>query len=381
MKTPTATDPVADFRVERGEDGTLTLAFTGRLSAQSTGALWRRAIEAVENEKPRQLTLETSGLAYCDGAGVGLLIDLQRHQRRRGGKCAIEGLAAEFRTLLDLFGEDTLEQPAAAPPKPSSFPDDVGKAVVQLLEDLRGQVAFIGELTASLGVAIRFPRHVRWRDAFLTAEKAGVNACPIVALIGFLMGLIMAFQSAIPMKQFGVELFVANLVALSLFRELGPLMTAIILAGRSGSAFAAEIGTMKVNEEINALVTMGLEPVRFLVVTRVLATVIMAPLLTIVANFLGLVGGAIVILSFGYPLVTYVNQVISAVNSIDLMGGLFKAVVFGVLVAGVGCMRGLQTRTGASAVGDSTTRSVVSGIVLIVIADGIFSVLFYYLDI
>jgi phospholipid/cholesterol/gamma-HCH transport system permease protein len=215
----------------------------------------------------------------------------------------------------------------------------------------------------------------------LAAENAGVNALPIVALISFLIGLIMAFQSAIPMSQFGAEIYVADLVALSMLRELGPLMTAIILAGRSGSAFAAELGTMKVNEEIDALTTMGLDPVRFLVVTRVIAAVVMMPLLTLFSNLMGLAGGAIVFLSFDFPLVTYVQEVLSAVKMGDLLSGLAKAFVFGILVAGIGCLRGLQTRTGASAVGLSTTRAVVSGIVLIVLADGVFSVVFYYLGI
>ena len=191
----------------------------------------------------------------------------------------------------------------------------------------------------------------------------------------------MAFQSAIPMRQFGAEIYVADLVSLSMLRELGPLMTAIIVAGRSGSAFAAEIGTMKVNEEINALTTMGLDPVRFLVVTRVIGAVLMMPLLTLFSNLMGLVGGAIVFLSFDFPLVTYYQQVLSAVHLKDLNGGLAKAFVFGILVAAIGCLRGLQTRTGASAVGLSATRAVVSGIVLIVVADGVFSVVFYYLGI
>ncbi len=243
------------------------------------------------------------------------------------------------------------------------------------------QVAFVGEATAAMFHAARHPRQVRWRDALNLAQEAGANALPIVMLIAFLMGVILAFQSAVAMRQFGAEIFVANLVALSLLRELAPLMTAILLAGRSGAAFAAEIGTMKVNEEINALTTMGLDPVRFLVVTRVLAAVAVMPLLTLVANLVGLVGGAVVMKGFDIPFVTYFNQVTSAVTLSDLLGGLFKATVFGLLVAGVGCLRGLETRSGAAAVGISTTRAVVSAIILIVVADGVFAVVFYHLDI
>jgi phospholipid/cholesterol/gamma-HCH transport system permease protein len=193
------------------------------------------------------------------------------------------------------------------------------------------------------------------------------------------MGLIMAFQAAIPLRQFGADIFVANLVALAMLRELGPLMTAIILAGRSGSAFAAELGTMKVREEIDALITMGLDPVQFLVVPRVIAAVLMTPLLTVFSNLLGLLGGSVVVLSLGFPLITFFNQVQSAATYGDFTGGLVKSFVFGVLVAAIGCLRGLQTQPSATAVGESTTRAVVSGIILIVITDGIFSVVYYYL--
>jgi phospholipid/cholesterol/gamma-HCH transport system permease protein len=191
----------------------------------------------------------------------------------------------------------------------------------------------------------------------------------------------MAFQAVIPMRRFGAEIFVADLVGLAMVRELGPLMTAIVLTGRSGSAFAAELGTMKVNEEIDALNTMGLDPVRFLVVSRVLAALAMTPLLTVFANVIGVIGGSLVLRSLGYPFITYFNQFTSAVDHIDLLGGLVKSVVFGILVAGIGCLRGLQTRTGPAAVGESATRAVVSGIILIVIVDGIFSAVYYYLGI
>jgi phospholipid/cholesterol/gamma-HCH transport system permease protein len=202
-----------------------------------------------------------------------------------------------------------------------------------------------------------------------------------VALIAFLMGLIMAFQAASPLRQFGAELFIANLIGLSVLRELGPLMTAIVVAGRSGSAFAAELGTMKVREEIDALKTMGLDPVRFLIVPRVVAAVCMTPLLTIFADLVGLMGGSVVMLSLGFPLITYFHQVQYAVSYGSLVGGLVKAFVFGILVAGIGCLRGLQARTGATAVGESTTSAVVSGIILIAITDGIFSVIYYYLGV
>jgi len=200
-------------------------------------------------------------------------------------------------------------------------------------------------------------------------------------LLGFLIGLILAFQSAIAMRKFGAEIFVADLVVLSLFRELGPLLTAFVLAARSGSAFAAELGTMKVNEEIDALTTMGLDPVRFLVLPRVLAAVFVTPLLTMFNNLFGLIGCGLVMISIGFAPITFLNQIQQAANLTDLFSGLIKTFVFGSLIASIGCLRGLQTGTGASAVGDSATRAVVTSIIAIVVADGLFAVIYYFLGI
>jgi phospholipid/cholesterol/gamma-HCH transport system permease protein len=222
---------------------------------------------------------------------------------------------------------------------------------------------------------------VRWRDVWRIAEKAGVDALPIVALISFLLGMILAFQSAVPMKRFGAEIFVADLIGLSMLRELGPLMTAILLAGRSGAAFAAEIGTMRVNQEVDALTTMGLDPVRFLVTPRIIAALMMTPLLVLFANVVGLVGGALTMTTFSIPFVTFIKEVDTAVTMNDFLAGFVKSFVFAILIAGIGCLRGLQTRAGASAVGDSATRAVVSGIILLVVVDGMFALAYYVLDI
>jgi len=362
------------------DHGALTLRVRGWLDAHTVGRVWEQSRQAVVEHHPQKVIVDASQVDYCDGAGIAMLVDLRRQPGAPVG-VEVRGLAAEYQPLLELFDPSDFQQNKRKKTEPAHLPQQVGEAAVVLWRDLAALVAFVGELATALGAAARHPRNVRWQDALLTAENAGVNALPIVALISFLIGLIMAFQSAIPMGEFGAEIYVADLVALSMLRELGPLMTAIILAGRSGSAFAAEIGTMKVNEEIDALTTMGLDPVRFLVVTRILAAVVMTPLLTLFSNLMGLLGGAVVFLSLDFPLVTYNQQVLNAVHLKDLIGGLTKAFVFGVLVAAVGCLRGLQTGTGASAVGRSTTRAVVSGIVLIVIADGVFSVVFYYLGI
>ena len=353
---------------------------SGRLDAYSVGPLWTQAHDALRTHPNAPLVIDCTGVEYCDGAGVALLLDLLRSPRPAAAEVTIRGLADRFQRLLEQFDPKALAE-AAPPPPRIPLLERVGRAGVQLADDLYRQIAFLGEATSALAYALRYPRAVRWKDALYIAEEAGVNALPIVALIGFLMGVIIAFQSAVAMSKFGAEVFVANLLALAHLRELGPLMTAILLAGRSGAAFAAEIGTMKVNQEVDALTTMGLDPVRFLVVTRVLAATAMIVPLVVFADLIGLIGGAVVMLTFEIPLTTYYHQAVSFATVGDFLSGLVKSVVFGVLIAGIGCLRGLQTETGAAAVGISATSAVVSGIVLIVAADGLFAVLYYYLDI
>lgn len=361
------------------EEG-LVFSIIGPLDSTTTGQAWRTALSILQQANPRRLIVDAARLTYCDGAGAALLLELRRRQRARQHTYEIRSLDPAYAALLDLYERSDCQSPEPAAPMASPV-EQIGRATVTIGKDIVVLITFVGELTAALGRALRSPGLVRWRDAFLTAELAGVNALPIVALLGFLLGLIMAFQSAIPMRQFGADLYVANLIGLSMLRELGPLLTAIILAGRSGSAFAAELGTMKVSEELDALTTMGLEPVGFLVVPRVIAAVAMTPFLAVCAGVFGLIGGAVVMLSLGFPLVTYLIQVQSAVTVGDMVGGLCKSVVFGIVVAAIGCLRGLQTKSGASAVGESATRAVVSGLVLITIVDGVFAMLFHYLGI
>ncbi len=369
----------ASIRADVSAEGLLTIAIEGRLDSKTTGKIWREAVQILERASTTRIVVDGSRIDYCDGSGIALFVELCRRQQRAGRELEIRGLQNESQRLLDQFDPNEFQEPQIE--KAAGFLEEIGQTTVRVWEDTRALVTFVGELGVALVLALFNPRQVRWKDALLVAETAGVNAFPIIALISFLIGLIMAFQSAIPMRQFGAEIFVANLIGLSMLRELGPLMTAIILAGRSGSAFAAELGTMKVNEELDALTTMGLDPVHFLVVPRVISAVLMTPLLALFADLLGLVGGAVVLLSLGFPLITYINQVLSAVTFGDLLGGLVKSFVFGILVAGIGCLRGLQTGTGASAVGESTTRAVVTGLLFIIITDGIFSVAYYYLGI
>ncbi|MCD6395390.1 MAG: ABC transporter permease [Planctomycetes bacterium] len=358
----------------------MTLGYAGRLDSVNVGSLWRQTSDILKHARPARVIVLGEEIDYCDGSGVGLLFSLRLKGVKQGFAVEFKGLRPELAEMLDRFDADRFAEYGKE--KRHIHPaEEIGHFTWQLFLDLREQFAFIGELHVAAVRCLVRRGQLRWKEVFITAERAGANAVGIVSLIGFLFGLIMAFSFAMPMRQFGVDIYVADLVAMGLVRVLGPFITAIILAGRSGSAYAAELGTMKINDEIDALTTMSLNPVRFLVVPKVLATIFVTPLLTVVANVFGLIGCGVVMLSLGFPLVTYTSHVESAIDAGDVALGLFKALVFGGLVAGVGCLRGLQTETGPSAVGISTTRAVVSGIVLVVLAEGVFAVLFHYMDI
>jgi phospholipid/cholesterol/gamma-HCH transport system permease protein len=378
VKPASAVEGESELRAQRGADGVLHLVLEGRLDATTTGRVWRRANDALKKAGAAPVVLDASSLTYCDISGIGFIVNIRHRQRLASEPFRLQGLSDETQRLLDLFEEGSCEERAEERIR-APWVEQVGKAAVDLWHALCDLVAFVGHLSLSLTRAALRRQKVRWKEAFMVAEAAGVNALPIVVLIGFTMGLIIAFQAAVSLRRFAAEIYVADAVILSMFREMAPFFTAIILAGRSGSAFAAEIGTMKVNEEIDALETMGLDPLPFLAIPRVLAGVFVMPLLTAFANVAGLIGGGIVFMSLGFPLVTYINRLAIRGDVGDFVGGLVKSLVFGVLVAAIGCHQGLQTGTGAKAVGESTTRSVVSGIILIVIADGILAVIFYVL--
>lgn len=372
----------AGLEVAQSTDGAALLRLSGRLDAYTVPAVWPRALQALETTPDRALVVDCNAVEYCDGAGVAMLIDLLRRPRPDGNEVRIENLADEYRSLLEQFDPaDYRPERIESPPRRIPLIARLGHAGAVFAREARAQIGFLGSAAAALVAAIHRPATTRWRDVLTVAEEAGVNALPIVSLIAFLLGVILTFQSAVAMRPFGAEVYVANLVGLSLLRELGPLMTAILLAGRSSAAFAAELGTMKVGDEINALDTMGIDPTRFLVVPRLLAGVVVAPLLTVYANLIGLGGSAMVMGLFDIPFVTFVQQVTSTVSAGDFLGGLAKSVVFGAVIAGIGCMRGMEAGNGAEAVGRSTTSAVVSGLVLIVAIDGLFAVLYYHLGI
>jgi phospholipid/cholesterol/gamma-HCH transport system permease protein len=371
----------ASFDFQQEDDSRVRLVFAGRLDRDAAASIWSEATSRLRHSRARQAVVQAGDIDYCDGAGIALLVALTNIQREHGGQIEIKDLAPQFGQLMVLFETDYLVAPPKRPGHVTEFVGNVGKHAIGGARGFAEVVSFVGEVFVKLFRTALNLTSLRWRDTLLIAEKAGANAVNITALLGFLIGLILAFQAAVAMRKFGAEVFVADLVVISLFRELGPLITAFILASRSGSAFAAELGTMKVNEEVDALVTMGLDPVGFLVLPRVVAAVCMTPLLTMFNLFFGLAGCALVMISLGIPIATFFERIKEAASLTDFFGGFVKTFVFGALVAGIGCLRGLQTDTGPSAVGDSATRAVVSGIVAVVVADGVFAVTYYFLGI
>lgn len=254
----------------------------------------------------------------------------------------------------------------------------IGRGWTDGVAALCDSMALLGEVVAeSLATAFK-PRRFRFSDFMLAFQRAAFDGIPISLGIGFLLGLILAFQSAAALRAFGVESYVADLLALGLFRELGPIITAILLAGRSGSAFAAEIGTMKVNEELDALTTMGLPPVRFLVMPRMAAAVLAMPVLTILLELSGLVGGAVVLRVMNIPGAVFWGNVAASVDAFTIVFGLAKAAFFGLLVGLVGCCSGMRTKATADGVGVAATAAVVGGIVAIAVADGVIAVICYF---
>ena len=362
-------------------ENTGTIVLNNTLNDVTTSHLWSKYNNLFQDEKIEFILIDASEVENCNGIGIALLFHFKQNAIQSNKKYEIKNLSPTFSSLVNNF--ESLHTTKQAPIHEGKISvETIGKAIEDNLSQLEITIEYIGEISYSFLRFFKYPsKNVRWSEVLLVIEKAGVDAFFLICLIGFLFGLIMSFQSAVPMERFGAVVFVANLVSLSLFRELGPLLTAIILAGRSGSAFAAEIGTMKVNEELDALTTMGLNPIYYLVFPRIIAGLIISPLLSIFMIFFGLLGSSIVIMSFGYPLVTFINQATSSVKYTDVLGGFLKSFTFGFIVSAIGCISGMQTKEGASAVGASTTNAVVSGIIAISITDGIFSILFYILGI
>lgn len=328
------------------------------------------------------IALDLSELTLLDSAGAWLLA--RATAQGEAGAVPWVNLAPEFQPLAERV---LAAGPKVTPdePKPRSFLDwvaDVGEGAEEIYRESLDLIAFFGEFVLAAGRVIARPRRFRWKPLLVHIEQTGINALPIVGLISFLVGVVLAYQGADQLSRFGAQIFTVNMVGISVLREMGILLTAIVVAGRSGSAFTAQIGTMQVSEEVDALRTMGLDPMEVLAIPRVVALVISLPLLAFFADLMGLLGGGLmcvllVDISFGQ----YLGLLNNAVTATHFWVGMVKAPVFAILIALVGCFEGLRVSGSAESVGKMTTRSVVEGIFLVIIFDALFSILFSILSI
>jgi phospholipid/cholesterol/gamma-HCH transport system permease protein len=361
----------------------VTFTVSGRVALDNLESFLTETRDRLREMTPASLTVDLAGVEYLDSAGALALMELERNAQGRSVTFEFTNLTDKARGIMGLIDPQALITPPLITERQTgNFVERIGEVTRKVIDDYKRMLIFLGELLGALTHALFHPRAVRWQDVVFYMKRAGVDGLPIVGLISLLLGLILAFMSSLQLKQFGANIYVASLLAISIVKELGPIMTAILVAGRSGSAFAAEIGTMMVNEEVDALTTMGFSPVRFLAVPKVLATMIVVPLLTLYADFFGILGGLIVgIVGLDLTAYTYLKETQASLSMMDFITSLIKAGVFAVLIAGIGCQRGFEVRGGAEAVGAATTSAVVAAIFLIIVTDSAFALVFQYLHI
>ena len=329
-----------------------------------------------------EMLIDGAGLEAFDTVGAWMLQKLVRRLRGEGATVQLRGLRPEFAKLLDVIEQqaaDPTESPPALPQQ--SRLESLGHSVVSAVEQSVALLSFVGECSVAMAASIAHPVRFRWRPILFNIRSAGFDALPIVGLLSFLLGIVVAYQGADQLRQYGANIFVADLVGLSMLREFAPLITAIIIAGRSGSAYAAQIGTMAVTEEIDAMRTLGIPPLDLLVLPKIIALLIALPLLTVFADVLGVTGGMIMAhaqLDVGYG--EFLDRFVKAVSVTAYLIGICKAPVFAAIIAVVGCFQGFRTKGGADSVGRQTTRAVVQSTFLVIVADAVFSVAFSALD-
>ncbi|PKN10803.1 MAG: hypothetical protein CVU70_02130 [Deltaproteobacteria bacterium HGW-Deltaproteobacteria-5] len=381
MTDPLKRECQADYQISfKWEDLNLFIYLAGEFGLKNLNVFTDDIKREISGKKTQSVNIDFSEVCYLDSAAALAFVQIERGSISQNIPCQLINLNDEAKGIFSVIHEEALTQSPFHPEQSSDgFISQLGQASLNLARDFVNFVTFIGELLVALAYTLRHPKTLRGKDVLFYIRRAGVDGLPIVALIGLLMGLIMAFMSFLQFKQFGANIYVPALVSFAMVKELGPIMTAILVAGRSGSAFAAEIGTMVVNEEVDALQTMGFDPVRFLAIPKVLATVIVVPILTIYADLAGILGGMIIgITSLDLTVKTYLTQSMKTIQVFDVVTSLIKASVFAGLISAIGCQRGFQVRSGAQDVGKYTTSAVVAAIFLIVLTDSIFAVMLYY---
>jgi len=378
--TPPETSGFSPYEISENPEGGVRVCIRGDMVADNAGKMINDLGLLLRGRSLSSLTVDLKHVNYFDDFGALLLAQLRELVPGGRDSFFIVNASERIRDLLSILHFDSLNIRKVVEKKPSpGMFIRLGDATLRHVSDLRYAVSFIGSICLSLIHICRHPRSLRSDDTVGYMQRVGVDGLPIVALISFLMGLIMAFMSSVQLEQFGANIYVASLVSLAMTRELGPIMTAIIVAGRSGSAFAAEIGTMKISEEVDALFTMGFNPVMFLVIPKLVAAAVMVPILTLFSDLFAVLGGLIVgIFMLDLTAGAYMDQTMKTLELFDVFWGIFKGGVFGVLITWIGCFRGFQVRGGAASVGQATTSAVVSSIFLIILCDSLFSVILRY---
>jgi phospholipid/cholesterol/gamma-HCH transport system permease protein len=368
------------INVHGEKGGEVSLSLSGRIETENLNAFLSEAEVLLMEKAPKKLMVNLSKIKYLDSAGALGLLQLEDRAKARSIPFQFDNVSEEAKRIMSLINREALTTKPLVSEKKSNVIEQIGDGSLKIFNDFISIITFSGDLITALIYSFIHPRSIRWEDLFFYMKRAGMEGLPIIGLINFLLGLIIAFMSSLQLKQFGANIYVAQLVGVAMVTELGPIMTAIIVAGRSGSAFAAEIGTMKVNEEVDALVSMGFDPTRFLAIPKVLAAMLVVPVLTLYADFFGIAGGLVVgVLGLDLTVYTYVQETMKVISITDIVKSLIKSVVFAMLIAGIGCQRGFQVRGGAEAVGSATTSAVVAAIFLIIVTDSAFAILFTYI--
>lgn len=368
------------FDVSIPISGELILSLKGDVDAGTSAAILKDICSLLKKGVPSSLVVDLADVRYFDDYGALILMEIRQILIEKKGRFQAVNLSSTIKEILAgiVFDESRRCIPLVRKKSHNLFVR-LGEATIRQANHFRQMIAFVGSVLLAFVHVLSHPRSLRIGDTLSIMERTGTDALPIVGLISFLLGLIMAFMSSMQLSQFGANIYVASLVGLAMVSELGPIMTAIIVAGRSGSAFAAEIGTMKISEEVDALFTMGFNPTLFLAIPRIIASVLVVPLLTLFSNMFAIAGGLVIgVFMLNLTTSAYIKQTLEVLTLFEVLWGLMKSVVFAFLIAWVGCLRGFQARGGAAAVGNAATSAVVSSIFLIILFDSIFAVIRSY---
>lgn len=378
----TTASPTGGLSVQRGDDGLVVVRLEGAWSLESGLPSVADVEQVLAGGGAAGIVFDTRDLGPWDSSVLAFLAGTAKLARERGVPVDRSGLPHGLRRLLALAEAVPEKRDARSEDDDDAFVERVGERAIQAQRLFRSDLGFVGQVALSFGRALRGKARFRGSDLTLLIQQSGFEALPIVTLVTFLLGLILAFVGAIQLQTFGATIYVADLVGVAMVRDMGALITGIIMAGRSGAAFAAQLGSMKVTQEIDALETMAISSLDFLVLPRVIALCLMMPLLTLYGDAMGILGGAFVgVMMLDLSPVSYLLQTADAVSLGHVVGGVVKGTVYGVLLAMAGCLRGVQAGKSSSAVGDAATSAVVTGIVAIITACGLFAFIFYALGI